>query len=112
MEPDLTTPRGVAERHAEILILDVREPSEWEAGRVEGSVHVPLNDLMGGMMPEELDRDRPIVAVCSVGGRSQVAALLLQARGYEAHNLEGGLQRWVTEGLPLTTPTGEPGRVA
>ncbi|HUG89063.1 MAG TPA: rhodanese-like domain-containing protein [Actinomycetota bacterium] len=111
MEPDLTTPRGVADRRDDLVILDVREPAEWEAGRVEGSVHVPLNDLMAGSMPE-LDEDRPIVAVCSVGGRSQVAALLLQARGYEAHNLDGGLQRWVAEGLPLTTPAGEPGRVA
>lgn len=111
MEPDLTTPKGVAERSGEIVILDVREPGEWEAGRVEGSVHVPLGQLMSGRMPE-LDEERPIVAVCSVGGRSQVAALLLQARGYEAYNLEGGLERWVADGLPLTTPAGEPGRVA
>lgn len=111
MDADLTTPKGVAERRQDVVILDVREPAEWEAGRVEGSIHVPLGQLMSGAMPE-LDEERPIVAVCSVGGRSQVAALLLQARGYEAHNLEGGLQRWVAEGLPLTTPAGDPGRVA
>lgn len=111
MEPDLTTPRGVAERREDVVILDVREPAEWEAGRVEGSIHVPLGRLMAGGMPD-LDEERPIVAVCSVGGRSQVASLLLQARGYEAYNLEGGLERWVAEGLPLTTPAGEPGRVA
>lgn len=108
---DLTRPRGVAERLDDVRIVDVREPSEWDAGRIEGSVLIPLNDLMAGR-GEGLESDRPVVLVCRSGSRSEVAALLLRARGFEAHNLKGGLEAWQAEGLPLTTPDGRPGTVA
>lgn len=108
---DLTRPRGVAERFDEVQIVDVREPSEWEAGRIEGSVLIPLNQLMAGRA-EGLASERPVVLVCRSGSRSEVGALLLRARGYEAHNLQGGLEAWQAEGLPLTTPNGAPGTVA
>jgi rhodanese-related sulfurtransferase len=107
---DLTDPRGVWDRHDEVQIVDVREPYEWVAGRIEGAVHVPLSDLMAGK--GDLDPSRPIVAVCRTGNRSELASLMLQARGYEAYNLEGGMEAWEREGLPFTTPDGEPGRVA
>lgn len=109
--PELTKPRGLAERLDEVHVVDVREQSEWDAGHIEGSVHIPLQQLMTGHV-EGLPTDRPIVAVCTVGQRSQVAALLLQARGHEAYNLEEGLAAWEAEGRPLTTPEGAPGRVA
>lgn len=108
---DLTEPLGVAERLDDVHVVDVREPSEWDAGRIEGSVLIPLNHLMAGRA-EGLEPDRPVVLVCRSGSRSEVAALLLRARGYEAHNLEGGLEAWQAEGLPLTTPDGAPGTVA
>lgn len=107
---ELTEPRGVWERHGDVQIVDVREQYEWVAGRIEGAVHVPLSDLMAGRA--DFDRDRPIVAVCRTGNRSELASLMLQARGYEAYNLEGGMEAWEREGLPFTTPDGEPGRVA
>lgn len=110
-EPDLTTPRGLAERLDEVHVVDVREQDEWDAGHIEGSAHIPLQQLMTGHV-EGLPTDRPIVAVCSSGNRSQVAALLLQARGHEAYNLEDGLTGWEAEGRSLTTPDGAPGRVA
>jgi rhodanese-related sulfurtransferase len=108
---DLTHPRGVADRLHEVRVVDVREPFEWNAGRIEGSMLVPLNRLMAGQA-EGVEPDRPVVLVCRSGSRSEVAALLLRARGYEAHNLEGGLEAWQAEGLPLTTPEGAPGTVA
>lgn len=108
---DLTTPRGVAERRGEVQILDVREQEEWDQGHVEGSNHLPLNTLLAGQSGD-LEQGRPIVAVCRSGSRSEVAALMLRARGHEAYNLEGGLEAWMSEGLPLTTPQGAPGHVA
>ena len=107
---DLETARGVYERKDDIQIVDVREPYEWEAGRIEGAVHVPLNDLMAG--GGEFDKDRPVVAVCRSGNRSELATMMLQARGYEAHNLVGGMEAWERDGLPFATPDGRPGRVA
>ncbi len=111
MDEEITTARALHERLDEVQVVDVREPFEWEAGRIEGSVHVPLNDVLAGRA-EGLDPERPIVVVCSGGNRSELATMMLRARGLEAYNLSEGLREWESEGLPLTTPSGEPGRVA
>ena len=111
MPDDLKDPRVVHERQEEVQIVDVREKPEWDAGRIEGSVHIPLSELMAGRL-ESLDTSRPVVAVCRTGNRSEVAALMLQARGFDAHNMEGGTEAWVAAGFPFTAPDGSPGRVA
>ncbi len=108
---DLTTPTGAYERLSEIQLVDCRELYEWNAGRVEGAVHIPLNTIMAGESPE-LDPDKPVVVVCRSGNRSELAALMLQARGFQAFNLEGGMEEWERQGLPFTTPDGQPGKVA
>ncbi len=108
---DLTTPTGVHERLGEIQLVDCREPYEWVAGRIEGSIHIPLNTIMAGATGD-LDPDKPVVVVCRSGNRSELATLMLQARGFEAHNLEGGLEEWTRQGLAISTPQGAPGRVA
>ena len=107
---DLSTSRGVYEQRDEIQIVDVREQMEWDAGRIEGSRHIPLNQLMAGA-GDDLDPATPVVVVCRSGNRSELGALMLQARGYQAHNLRGGVEEWEQEGLPFTTPDGQPGRV-
>jgi rhodanese-related sulfurtransferase len=111
MSEDLRDPRIVYERQVDVQIVDVREAPEWEAGRIEGSVHIPLSELMAGRL-ENLDASRPVVAVCRSGNRSEVASLMLRARGFEAYNMEGGTEAWVAAGLPFTAPDGSPGRVA
>jgi rhodanese-related sulfurtransferase len=107
---DLTDATNVFERRDDVQILDVREPHEWQAGHVEGSIHLPLNALLGG--GEDLDPARPVAVVCSMGSRSEVGALMLRARGYEAYNVEGGLRDWEARGLPLVTDDDTPPRVA
>jgi rhodanese-related sulfurtransferase len=111
MSDDLTDPRVVHQRQADVQIVDVREQPEWDAGRIEGSIHLPLNQLMAGGM-EELDSNRPVVAICRTGNRSEVASLMLRARGFDAYNMEGGVEAWEAAGFSLTTPEGTPGRVA
>ena len=108
---DLTQPRGVFSRREDVQIVDVREPYEWEAGRIDGAEHVPLNQLMAGQS-SELDPGRPVVAVCRSGNRSELATLMLRARGFDAYNMAGGMEAWAQEGLPFSTPEGRPGRVA
>jgi rhodanese-related sulfurtransferase len=61
---------------------------------------------------EGLEAGRPVVIYGKTANRSEVARLMLQARGYEAHVMEGGSEAWVAQGLPFTTPDGQPGRVA
>ena len=105
-------PREVYEHRDRYQILDVREPYEWDAGHIDDSVHIPLSEVMAGKEKEHLDSSRPVVVVCRSGNRSELAAMMLQARGYDAHNLEGGTERWAASGLPLVTVDGSPGRVA
>src|SRR5918992_2171872 len=106
---DLTRARGCWEKRDEVQILDVREDWEWDAGHIDGSTHIPLNELLAGRV-EDLDHARPVVAVCKTGNRSEVAALMLRARGYQAHNLEGGVEDWRGGGAPPGTDPGGPGR--
>ena len=109
---DLEESKGVYERKDDIQIVDVREPYEWEAGRIEGAIHIPLNDLMGGKGIEELDTAKPVAVVCRSGNRSELASLMLKARGFDAHNMRDGMEGWAREGLPFSTPEGQPGKVA
>lgn len=91
------------------VLLDVREPDEWNAGHAPDAVHVPLAALAASI--DRFDKDQPIVAVCRVGGRSERAASVLLQRGYDAVNLAGGMQAWRSAGMPVVTDTGDPGEV-
>jgi rhodanese-related sulfurtransferase len=88
-------------------LVDVREPDEHEAGRIAGSLHIELQRLPGEA--EALDRERPILFYCRSGSRSALAADAFAASGYDARNLDGGLEAWVAAGLPIEP---EGGRVA
>jgi rhodanese-related sulfurtransferase len=103
-------PRTLFARREDLVVLDVREPEEWVAGRVDGAVHIPLGQLPARI--GELDRSRPIAVVCRSGNRSTLAADYLAARGFDAVSVDGGLARWLRDGLPVITPDGRPGRVA
>lgn len=102
-------PREAYERRDEVTFVDVREWYEWEAGTVKGSLHVPVRMLAERV--HELPADRPMVVLCQVGQRSAVAAEFLAGRGRDAHNLEGGVEAWTAEGLPLVSADGADGRV-
>ena len=82
----------------EVVALDVRESYEWEAGRLAGSLWIPLGQL--GSRLDELPAG-PILVVCRSGARSGRVADALVERGYDARNLAGGLQQWESAGLPL-----------
>lgn len=94
----------------EIRIVDVREDDEWAAGRIDGALHIPLAQLPARL--SELDGFPALVTVCRAGGRSAQAHALLTAAGRNVEDLEGGMQAWAAANLPITTPDGQPGRVA
>jgi len=108
----LNDPRELFEKQGQVQILDVREPYEWDAGHIDGSMHIPLSQVMAGQEQGRLDPGRPIVIVCKSGNRSELASLMLQARGFTAENFEGGTEAWVAAGLPLLASDGSPGQVA
>jgi glyoxylase-like metal-dependent hydrolase (beta-lactamase superfamily II)/rhodanese-related sulfurtransferase len=86
-----------------LQILDVREQTEWDAGHIPGTVHRPYHDL--DEVPDELDRDRPIAAICGSGQRAAVAASVLKALGARdvVHVVEGGVPLWKRQGWPIAT---------
>ena len=105
MQGDLT-PQEVAERleRGGVQLVDVREPEEYEAGRIAGGRLVPLGELSG--QAGTLSREEPIVFYCRSGARSAMAAEAFRQAGFDAHNLVGGLVAWDAAGLPLEPDSG------
>ena len=91
-------PGEVAARVAEgWMLLDVRTEDEWVGGRIAGSVHIPMDQLM-----QRLDEvDDQVVCVCAVGARSARVAQFLNSQGREAVNLDGGIDAWANSGLSI-----------
>jgi hydroxyacylglutathione hydrolase len=82
------------------LILDVREPWEYQQGHIPGATLVPLGSLSSRL--GELDTNHPVVLVCATGNRSQSAAALLGQKKFEKiYNVLGGTMAWMQRGLPL-----------
>lgn len=89
-----------------LVVLDVREQNEWDAGHVEGSVHLPLSRLAEGWAA--LPEGAQTLVVCRSGHRSARATAYLVSQGVEAVNLDGGLLAWERSGRPLVTDDGTP----
>ena len=81
------------------FLLDVREVDEWDAGRAEGALHIPLMELPHRLA--EVPTDTQVVVVCRVGGRSAQATSWLAAQGYDAVNLDGGMFAWASAGRAM-----------
>lgn len=99
---------GLGELHDHVL-LDVREPNEWEAGHAPDAWFWPLSKLDG--VRAELPLDRAIVCICRSGHRSANATELLRSWGLEAFNFEGGMQAWSAAGRPVVRDDDTPGTV-
>jgi len=64
------------------LLVDVRSPGEFSAGRVPGAVNVPLSDLPDGMAKQSPDKSRVLLLHCASGRRSSIATMKLRGAGY------------------------------
>jgi len=87
-------------------LLDVREPSEWELGHIDGAGSIPMSQL--GRRWRELDTSKRWVCVCRSGSRSEYATALLRQAGLDITNMTGGMLAWKANKLPI----GPPGIVA
>jgi rhodanese-related sulfurtransferase len=90
-----------AENDPSLQILDVRERDEWVEGHIPGSVHLPYHDIHS--VPDGVDPERPVAAICASGQRSAVAASLVARFGGERvlHVVDGGVATWERDGHPL-----------
>lgn len=102
--PIVATPQTTAEELGASgdagQVLDVRNAVEWRAGHIRGATHIPLAELRQRI--GELDARRPVIVHCQSGGRSAVAASVLEAAGIPSvTNLAGGYAGWRNAGLPV-----------
>jgi rhodanese-related sulfurtransferase len=86
------------------LLLDVREPAEFEAGRLPGAINIPRGvlEFRIGDHPRLAQRDADILVYCKTSGRAALAALNLKRMGYmRVRSIHGGFDAWSQLGLPL-----------
>lgn len=84
------------------FFLDVREQSEWNEAHIEWATLIPLGQLANRQ--NELPKDQKIVVVCRSGNRSaQGRDLLLKAGFAEVTSMAGGMNDWISQGLPVVT---------
>jgi len=90
----------------EYILLDVRQPEEYEAGHIPGAILIPLGELEA--REGELGRDKKIIAYCRSGHRGMAAAIALCGLGFKGvHHLGGGILKWTYEsitGMPERRP--------
>ena len=89
------------------VLVDVREPEEWQHGHIHGSVPAPRGlleffaDPASPRHKQALDPSRRMIVVCASGARASLAAVTLQTMGYQdVAILDGGLKGWTDAGLP------------
>ncbi|HEX7706438.1 MAG TPA: rhodanese-like domain-containing protein [Thermoanaerobaculia bacterium] len=86
------------------LVVDVREPDEFEKGHIAGAILAPLGNVEQNL--SGVPKDREIILVCRSGRRSGIAAERLTARGYtDLTNMQGGMLAWEKREYPVMKPT-------
>ncbi|MBC7442620.1 MAG: rhodanese-like domain-containing protein [Ramlibacter sp.] len=82
------------------LIIDVREPYEYDSAHVDGVTLIPLGELV--QRAAEVPRQGPVYLICAAGARSAQAAAFLAGQGVTAVNVTGGMTAWQQAGLPVS----------
>ncbi|MFG2841817.1 rhodanese-like domain-containing protein [Kitasatospora sp. NPDC048296] len=89
---------------ADAALLDVREQDEWDAGHVDGALHIPIGEVIAriGELP-----DAKLYVLCRVGGRSAQVVQYLVQQGRDAVNVDGGMYAWEGAGRPMVSSSGQ-----
>jgi rhodanese-related sulfurtransferase len=99
LEIDLDT---FATAHAAgAVVLDVRNPDEYESGHVPGAVLIPLGEL--GERQDDIPDGDPVYVICAMGGRSLQATKAMVQAGYVAVSVSGGTKGWIEKGHAVVT---------
>ena len=98
LEVDVQTVKNLMDEGESFLLLDVRQPEEYEAAKIEGSVLIPMGELRERLTELEPHRDGRIVVHCHHGGRSMQVTQALRSMGFpKAQNMGGGIEQWSCE---------------
>lgn len=100
---ETTTPEIDVEEFASALergiLVDVREPDEYNAGHVPGATLIPMGQLANRM--GEINKASPVFVICASGNRSSAMTDLLRGAGFNAVSVAGGTGAWARSGRPL-----------
>lgn len=101
--PDEVSVTRAAELHnSGVMMLDVREPDEWNQAHIAGAVLIPLGELQSRL--NEVPKDQPVVVYCRTGHRSASGRDILKAAGYtNVTSMTGGITTWISQGLPTVS---------
>lgn len=91
----------VAIDNGNAVLVDVRTPQEYASGHIPGSINLDWTAPDYEQRFAGLDRERPVLVYCAIGGRSDQARAYLQEKGYQVIELEDGIASWKKAGLPL-----------
>ncbi|HLP27160.1 MAG TPA: rhodanese-like domain-containing protein [Candidatus Didemnitutus sp.] len=87
-----------------VVVLDVRTPDEYRAGHLKDAKLANVNDASFDANIAKLDKNKPVVVYCAVGGRSARASDIMVKKGFKnVYNVSGGYNAWSGAGLPTTT---------
>src|SRR3954451_19242463 len=87
------------------VVLDVREPDEYEQGAIPGALHIPRGQLEGSIEGRIADHAAPVIVHCASGIRSAFAAKTLGDLGYtDVVSVTGGFNKWKDEGRDWRAP--------
>ena len=82
----------------DFILIDVREPVEWDIAQIPGAVLIPKGEFMDGSALEKLPSDKPIVLHCKVGGRSAEVLAVVKGAGFaDAVHVGGGISAWIDQ---------------
>lgn len=89
--------KSLRESNSDIVVVDVREDWEFQTASIDGSVHIPMNQIPA-RFPGEVNRDKHVVVVCHHGVRSMNVTMWLRQQGFEkVQSLSGGIDSWARQ---------------
>ena len=85
-----------------VKLIDVRTPNEYNSGHIKNAINIDYYGEEFDLKLNKLDKSKPIVFYCKSGGRSSKSALKLIQNGFkEIYNLEGGIDKWISNGKEI-----------
>lgn len=96
---DVATVKALQGR-ADVVLLDVREQSEYDAGHIDGVKLIPMSQVPSRLA--EIPKDKTVIVTCRSGNRSGQVAEYLRSKGFtDVHNMLGGIIKWQAAGYPV-----------
>lgn len=96
---DVATVKALQGR-SDVVVLDVREQSEYDAGHIAGVKLIPMGTVANRL--NEIPKDKPVIVTCHSGNRSGQVTEFLRQQGYtNVHNMTGGITAWQQAGYPV-----------